>query len=381
MLYNRKLMEVPLSDIASNSSITVYGMPMWASWLLIAIMLLISGLFSASENAFSNCNKYHFKVEANKGNLTAKIIVRLTEKFEDTLVTVLVGNNIVQTLMSSISAVMFYNICKIYGLADSLEAILSTVVMGALVYIISDTCPKILSKSLPNRMAIILAWPDFIVGIILFPLIFLFRFVLKFVHKIFKISDENVLSKEDFIEKANEAKLDEEGEEDKEKEEELFEDNELKLLDKAFVFDKIKIEKVMTKESDIVSIKEEDLTSEKVNAFIMNSSYSRFPVINKEGEYLSILSINLYFEEYNKDPHLDIRSILLQPIYVDIDETLDDAFDILNKERSHLALVKNSKGEVVGLVTMDDLLSQLVGSLDTNLHPIGRKKKNKEEVC
>lgn len=379
-------MEVPLSiapdpDIANNSSITVYGMPMWVAWLLIAAMLLISGLFSASENAFSNCNKYHFKVEANKGSLTAKIIVRLTEKFEDTLVTVLVGNNIVQTLMSSISAVMFYNICKAYGLADPLEAILSTVVMGALVYIVSDTCPKILSKSLPNRMAIILAWPDFIVGILLYPVIFLFRHILKLVHKIFKISDENVLSKEDFIEKANEAKLGENEEDTKESEEELFEDNELKLLDKAFLFDKISIEKVMTKKEDIVSIKEEDLVTDKVNAFIMKSSFSRYPVINEVGEYISILSLNLYFEEYNKDPHLDIRSVLIQPVFLAIDETLDDAFDVLNKERSHLALVKNEKGEVIGLVTMDDLLSQLVGNLDTSLHPIGRKKKTREEIC
>lgn len=379
-------MEVPLSitpdpDIASNTPITVYGMPMWAAWVLIGIMLLISGLFSASENAFSNCNKYHFKVEANKGSLTAKIIVRLTERFEDTLVTVLVGNNIVQTLMSSISAVMFYNICKAYGLQDPLEAILSTLVMGALVYIVSDTCPKILSKSLPNRMAILLAWPDFIVGIILFPVVFLFRYILKLVHKIFKISDENVLSKDDFIEKANEAKLDENEEDNKESGEELFEDNELKLLDKAFLFDKISIENVMTKKEDIVAIKEEDLVTDKVNTFIMKSSFSRYPVINETGEYLSILSLNLYFEEYNKDPHLDIRSILIQPVFLTIGETLDDAFDVLNKERSHLALVKNASGEVVGLVTMDDLLTQLVGNLDTSLHPIGIKKKNKGETC
>lgn len=378
-------MEVPLSTcidplLLESNPITVYGMPMWVAWLLIAIMLIISGLFSASENAFSNCNKYHFKVEANKGNITSKIIVRLTEKFEDTLVTVLVGNNIVQTLMSSISAVIFYNICKANGISGSLEAIFSAGVMGALVYIVSDTCPKILSKAIPNRMAVILAWPDFIVGILLFPIIFIFRYVLKAVHKIFKIKDENVLSKEDFIEKADEAKLEDEPSEENENNEELFEEDEMKLLSKAFTFDSIKIEQVMTKKENIIALKEEDLVVDKVNDFIMNSTLSRFPVINNEGEYVAILSLNLYFEEYSKDPHLDIRSILIQPVYVDIDETLGDAFEILNKEHSHLALVKNKDNQVVGLVTMDDILAELVGKLDTASTPIRRKKKG-EKAC
>lgn len=107
-------MSVPLAETLDPdccSYITVYGMPLWGAIVLIAVLLLVSGLFSASENAFSNCDKYHFKIDADKGKLTAKIIVRLTERFEDTLVAVLVGNNIVQTLMSSISAVIFYEIC------------------------------------------------------------------------------------------------------------------------------------------------------------------------------------------------------------------------------------------------------------------------------
>ena len=299
----------------------------------------MSGLFSASENSFSNCDKYHFKVEADKGSLTSKIIVRLTERFEDTLVTVLVGNNIVQTLMSSIAAVIFHEVCTEAGMPE-LEAIFSTVVMGFLVYIVSDTCPKILSKAIPNKMAIILAWPDFLVGIVLYPLIVLF----------------------DFIQRAKEAKSEDEITEE---EEDLFEANEQALLSKAFVFDSIPVRQVLTKKENIAYIKEGDLTIANVNSLLLNSPYSRFPVISDdEQECIGILSANVYFQEYNLDEHLSIRSTLLPPVYVEEDETLDDAFDILNEEQTHMALVKGKDGAIVGLVTMDDLLSELVGKLD-----------------
>lgn len=356
---------LPLNILnGADAPLTVYGMPLWGAIVLIAALLLISGLFSASENAFSNCDKYHFKIEADKGKLTSKIIVRLTERFEDTLVAVLVGNNIVQTLMSSISAVIFYEVCNELGFAG-LDAILSTVVMGFLVYLISDTCPKILSKAIPNRMAIVLAWPDFLVGILLFPLIFIFRFLLKGVHRIFRIKDENMLTKEDFLERAKEAKNVEDSEETGEKEEEtLFEENEQALISKAFVFDSIPVKDVFTKKEDISYIEGKSLSIAKVNALLLSSPYSRFPVMGEDGECIGILSSNVYFQEYNKDEHLSILSTLLPPVYVDEEETLDDCFDILNNEQTHMALVKNKEGAITGLVTMDDILSELVGHLD-----------------
>ena len=87
-------------------------------------------------------------------------------------------------------------------------------------------------------------------------------------------------------------------------------------------------------------------------------------ISDDEQECIGILSANVYFQEYNLDEHLSIRSTLLPPVYVEEDETLDDAFDILNEEQTHMALVKGKDGKIVGLVTMDDLLSELVGKLD-----------------
>ena len=165
-----------LSQIGSIWDQHVWGLPMWAALLIIGILLLVSGLYSASENAYSNCNKYHFQSLANKGNRTSKLITRLVEQFDNTLITILVGNNIIQTLMSFLSAIFFLNICRYYNI-EGLEAAISTVVMGVLVYLISDTCPKILSKAIPNKMAVILAYPVAFTEIVLFPIIVWFRAV------------------------------------------------------------------------------------------------------------------------------------------------------------------------------------------------------------
>ena len=347
--------------LSNNSQITVFGMPSYVCWIIIAILLLISGLFSASENAFSNCNKYHFKIKADEGNVTAKIIVRLTEKFEDTLVSVLVANNIVQTLMSFLSATLFYYLVQGTGLANY-EAIISTVVMAFLVYIVSDTVPKILSKAIPNRMVKLLAWPDFIISILLYPLILIFRLVLKAVHKIFKIKDENMLTKEDFIEQADEAISDEDVNNETEQ---LFEPNEMNMIKRAFSFDTIETSHVLVPLDKIEMIDIEGLTIKQLNDIIMKSNRSRFPIYeNNRENIVGILSVNNYFKEYAEDPHLDVRSVISQPLFILDTMKVDEVFEEINKEKVHMAIVKNKENKIVGMVTMEDILDELVDDKD-----------------
>lgn len=347
----------PLSS--TNELLGAFGMPFWASWLVIVILLLVSGLFSASENAFSNCNKYHFKVLADEGKITPKIIVRLTDKFESTLVSVLVGNNIVQTLISTISAILFYNICQVNNWGESIEVILSTVVVAFAVYVISDTCPKILSKAIPNKMVYILAWPDFIFSIILYPVILIFKGILTLVHKMFKIKEDNILTKEDFIEKADEAVTDENINQE---EEQLFKPEEMKIFDRAFIFDQIKVEQVLTPKEKIVSFNINQLTNKVLNSLIMSSKFSRFPIYDEDKDnIIGILSVNTYFKEYNEDPHLDIRSILLEPLFFNKDAKVKEIFEKLNEEKVHIGLVRDEQGKLVGMVTMEDILEELIG--------------------
>ena len=349
----------------TESLTTVWGMPDYVCWIIIAICLLISGIFSASENSFSNCNKYHFKVLADEGKLTAKIIVRLVEKFDNTLVTVLVGNNIVQTFMTYLSAMLFYNLCINYGLGSGVEAILSTVVMALLIYIISDTVPKIISKQIPNKLVYVLAYPIFTIGIILSPISLIFKLILKAVHKIFKIKEENILTKDDFILQADEAVIeDENAEEDEEKEDEFFEPNELQLLNRAFYFDSIYVKEVLTPREKIFAVDINGLTCEKLNKIILDTTFSRIPIYDEEiDDIIGILTVKNYFKEYSKDPHLEIRSVLSKPLFVDYGAKVDDIFRSFNREKKHIAIVKDGD-KVVGMITMEDVLEELVGEIN-----------------
>ena len=361
-----------------NQAITVLGMPDYVIWILIAIMLIISGLFSASENAYTNCNKYHFQTLADKENFTAKIIVKLINKFDSTLVNVLIGNNIVQTLMSYFSATLFLNMSIAYGWADGVEAVLSTVVMAFLVYIISDTCPKILSKAIPNKMAIILAYPVLITSYILLPISWIFKGILFIVHKLFKIKDTPLLSKDDLIHSASLAINDEkedEGETDDEDEEKLFENDEKDLLNNVFNFDELKVKDVYTKKEKVFSINIQGLTVSKLNEILVDVKYSRIPIYegNKEN-VIGILVLKTYFEEYVKDKHLDIRSILEDIVKIDINMNIDDAFNELNKEKVHLGIVYNNL-EMVGIISMEDILEELIDDIDET--PLGQQTPTK----
>ena len=366
---------ISLSNFLSESqAITVLGMPDYVVWILIAIMLLISGLFSASENAYTNCNKYHFQTLADKGHLTAKIIIKLIDKFDSTLVNVLIGNNIVQTLMSYFSATLFLNMSIAYGWADGVEAVLSTVVMAFLVYIISDTCPKILSKAIPNKMAIMLAYPVLITSYILLPISWIFKVILFLVHKLFKIKDAPLLSKDDLIHSASLAINDEkedEGEDDQENEEKLFENDEKDLLNNVFNFDELKVKDVYTKKDKVLSINIEGLTVSKLNDILVDVRYSRIPIYEgSKDNIIGILVLKTYFEEYVKDKHLEIRSILEDIVKIDINMNIDDAFNELNKEKVHLGIVYDNSN-MVGIISMEDILEELIDDIDET--PLGQQ--------
>lgn len=367
-----------ISRAADNvtTNTTVWGMPDWVVWIIIAVLLLVSGLFSAAENAYSNCNKYHFHAEAAKGKRTAKLVTRLVDNFDNTLISVLVGNNIVQTLMSYLSAMLFYNLCQLYGLGAGIEAVLSTVVMAVLVYVVSDTVPKIISKSFPNRMAVFLAYPVLAVGILLYPIIFIFRLVLKGVYRLFHIKSDNLLSPDDLFNSVDEAINVEEETEEGEKPEALFEEDEKEIIDNVFTIGQIKVRDIYTPRERVVTLSSKDLVASSLNRKLPRIPYSRIPVCSKENrnEVIGILVLKNYFEEYAKDEHLNILSVLVEPVVTNLDEPITKVFATLKKEKTHMAIVvQNNK--FVGVITMEDILDELINDLNAPEPLIRNKEK------
>jgi CBS domain containing-hemolysin-like protein len=197
-----------------------------------------------------------------------------------------------------------------------------------------------------------------------------FRGLLFLVHKVFKIEDKNILTKEEFIEEADKAMLSKEDEDNNEGEEELLEKNEMHILKKAFNFDTIEVKDILTPITEIYALNIDGLTTKKINETILKINYSRIPIY--EGDIqniIGILTIRNYYSEYMLDPHLNIRSVLSKPLFIDIDEKIDDVFKEFNQTKIHLGIVKDSSGKILGMVTMEDVLEQLVGDINEKKDP------------
>ena len=354
-----------------TDTFTVWGMPMWMAFLVIAVLLLLTGCFSACENAYSTCNKYHFRAEAEKGKRYAKIITSLVDQFDNSLVVILVTSNTLSTLMSFISAMLWLNIATINNWADGMEAIFSTVVMGFLFYVVADTLPKVISRAIPDKIAILMAYPLYTLQILLFPIVFVFKRPLSLIHKMLHLEDENLLSKEDLLYEADKAVNEEDNiiEDENSHDEDmemLFEKDEKEILKHVLTFDDMKVSQVYVPLEKTFYLSVDDLTADKVNETIQETSYSRIPVYDTEKkEFVGVLVIRVYFEEYIKDPHLSIPSILEQIVEIPFDMRLDDALDELNSEKVHLGIVMK-ENQAIGILTMEDILEEVVTDISEN---------------
>ena len=326
----------------------------WYVVLIIAILCIIASfIFTCAENSYSNCNIYHYKVLAEDNNLTAKLVYKMAKNYDDALVTVLVGNNLVQAILSNVSAIFFLYLSGIYNWGNGVESIVSTIVVTVALYLLGDYLPKIISKNYPDRFAEIISYPIFAFYIILFPLIFIVRMFLKLLKKITKNKADISMTKEEFIDKAKEA------------EDDVLEADEKKILSRAFAFDKISVKQVLTPKEKIFSIDINGLTATRLNKILLDNKYSRIPVFDKEKDNIvGILTVKSYFKEYIEDKHLDIRSVLNAPLKVKDADKVDDIFEKFNDEKTHIALVYNDNDELIGMITMEDVLEELVGEID-----------------
>ena len=357
-----------LAELASDDDVPlVWGMPLWAAWIVIGALLIFTGMFSACENAYSTCNKYHFRAEAEKGKRYAKIITSLVDRFDNSLVAILVTSNTLSTLMSFISAMVWLKISEVNGWAEGVEAIMSTLVMGFLFYVVADTIPKVISRAIPDKVAIIMAYPLRILQILLFPIIWGFRKLLAFIHKRLHLKDESLLSKEDLLFEANQAINEEadivEDEESEEEPEKLFEKDETEILNHVLSFDEMTVAQVYVPLRNTFALDINGLTADRVNKVIEETNYSRIPIFDEEKkDIIGVLVLRIYFEEYMKDKHLSIPSILEGVVEIPFDMKLDDALQQLNSQKLHLGVVKKD-GEVMGIVTMEDILEEVVNDI------------------
>lgn len=324
----------------------------------IIICICLSNFFSSSEMSYSSCNKTRLDSLAEEGNKRASLASKITEKFDDTLSTILIGNNLANIACSSIGTVLVISVYQLIypgASADDAPSWVSTVVLTTLIIIFGETIPKITAKKNANKNALRFAYIIKGLNIVLKPVVVPVVALVRLFTKAFKgekfDDDDDVAIDElsDIIETAEEEKvLDEDASE---------------LVQAAIDFDDTPVHDVMTARVDVVAIDiDDDLDS--IDKIIEESTYTRIPVYEGSiDNIIGILSLNRYLRARLDGKNPDIRSIIMPPKYVYKTAKLPNVLQELRYAKQHLAIVTDEYGGTLGIVSMEDVLEQIVGDI------------------
>ena len=311
--------------------------------------IVLSAFFSGAEMALSSANRIRLENLADDGKAGAALAVKVLDRFDDALSAILIGNNFVNIALSSLGSVI-----AIVAFGER-YAWLSTVIVTIAVIIFGETVPKIIAKKNANRMSLAVAPAVRALSVLLKPLTLL---VVSLVHLITgpmrgeEPDDENDAAVEELqsiIETAED--------------EDVLDEDRSELLQAALDFDEISVSEVMTARVDIVAVDIKD-SWEEIYAVACASNYSRIPVYEGSiDNVVGILFLNRFFRAMVGKRRPSLRSMLMPPCYVYKTTKLPDVLQQLRKAKQHLAVVTDEYGGVCGIVTMEDVLEQIVGEI------------------
>lgn len=316
----------------------------------IIICILFSAFFSASEMSISSCNHLRIENLNEEGDKKGKNAWNVINRFDDALSAILIGNNLVNIAASSLGSVMVILLLK-----NDAFTWMSTVVITCLVIIFGETIPKIAAKKNATRFA--LAFSGFIrvLMTILKPLIFVVVWCVNFFTKDMKGEDEE----KDEDEAIDELSTIIETAED----EDVLEEDQSELVQAAIDFLDLDAYEAMTSRVDLVAIDIED-DEDEIKKIIEESQYSRIPIYRGSiDNIIGILYLNHYLKAITLDEKVDLESLLLPPVYVYKTTKLTSVLDQLRAAKQHMAIVCNEYGGTHGVITMEDIMEEIVGDI------------------
>ena len=323
------------------------------SWVIISVCVLAHFFFSAGETALACANRFKMQVEADEGKKSARLVIDVVEKYDRALITVLIGSNIVAIVASAVSTILFYNMFATSGLMDETISLISSIIISLLIYIIGDALPKTIARSIPDTISKIFVYPIYWLMIILFPITFVFEKLTLLIEKIFRVKKDAEFDEEDFENVVE--KVSDEG---------ILEEEQSDIIQSALEFADTNVKEVLTPRNKIYALNIRELDKEKLHEIIIKTNYSRIPIYDGSiDNIIGILHIKAYLSAYLRNPNVSIRSKLQKPYFVSSNIMIDDLFNGFKKHHTHIAIVRDKKQQVIGMVTMDDVLEELVDGI------------------
>ena len=326
---------------------------MWWAYAVILVMICLSAYFSASEIAFNSANKMRLRRAAENGSKAAGLAYSITEKFTVALSAILIGNNLANIAVSTCSTLIVMDLfANNVGLASTIATILVTVV----ILIFGEILPKVIAKQNADTVVKWVAFPTRVLTIILSPFVFITMGILAGLRKIWgsdrgedvpTVTEEELVSIIDTVE-----------------EEGVIDEDQGELLQSTLDFSDTTIEKIMTPRIDMTAIDIDDELDKIVAILSDSSQFSRLPVYEESiDNIIGILSLTRYYKAGLQTEMPDIRSMLLKPCKLHKTMKLPAALAKLREAKMHLAIVIDEFGGTLGIVTMEDILEELVGDI------------------
>lgn len=315
----------------------------------ILVCVFFSNFFSSSEMAYSACNRVRLENASDDGSKRAAAAVKIVERFDDTLSTILIGNNLVNIAASSLGSLAVMEL-----LGDG-YAWVSTVVITTLVIIFGETMPKIVAKNSANRIALRHAYFIRILSVLFKPLIMLVVGLIRLICLPLK-GERTDASDDDAVEELS--SIIETAED-----ESVLDEDRSELVQAAIDFSDVMASEVMTARVDMLALDIEDDWDEMLKT-IDESPYSRLPVYEDGVDnIIGVLYLNHFLKALAGDEKPDIRSLLMPVCYVYKTMKLPAVLSELRRAKQHLAVVVDEYGGTLGVLSMEDVLEQLVGEI------------------
>ncbi len=317
--------------------------------IIIFFLIFFSAFFSASETAYTSANKIRLKSKAEGGSKAAERALKIIYKYDKTLTTILIGNNIVNILTSSLATVMFIDLMKD---ADK-GSLVSTIAVTITVLIFGEILPKTIAKSHAEGFACAISGVMVFLMTVFTPLSAFFILLQKAANKIFASKEKEVsMTEQELLSIIDE--IEDEG---------VLEEQEGSLVRSALVFDETIVSQVITPRVNIVAV-EINSDIEKVKNVFIEEQYSRLPVYEKTVDHIvGVITQHDLFERIVKGDSFTIRDIMQDTLHIPNLMKISDVLKQMQKNKIHLAVVVDQYGGTEGIVTLEDIIEELVGEI------------------
>ena len=315
-------------------------------WVALVILVGFSAFFSASETAFSSLNQIRLKSRAEDGDSSAARVLAMAEQYDKLLSTILIGNNIVNIAAASIGTILFTRM-----LGAERGATVSTIVLTIIVLIFGEVTPKSLAKEMPEKVATAVSPFLVLLMALMTPLTWLFTQWKKLLGHFVHSGEADTITEGELMTMVSEAENDGE-----------LTDRESELIRSAIEFDDVEVEEILTPRVDVVAV-EDDIPLEELAQTFAESGYSRLPVYH--GTIDNIIGVvhekDFYIARLKKATKID--DLVVPTLYTTGSTQISQLLRTLREQHHHLAVVVDEYGGTEGIITLEDILEELVGEI------------------